>query len=86
MTQMIAELRQALVSAGAPEEQAAAAAASVAPAGDLATKADVLAAVAASEARVEARMAAGEARLTWRLAAGLAPVYALLAYLAIRLA
>jgi len=61
MTQMIAELRQALVSAGAPEEQAdAAAAAVVTGAGDLATKADV-------RRIVEAAAAASEAQLSGRI-------------------
>jgi len=41
MTRMIAELRRALVAAGAPEEQADAAAAAVAGAGEAATKADL---------------------------------------------
>jgi len=53
---MIAELREALVEAGASEERANAAAAAVAGAGDLATKADVRQIVAASEARLEARL------------------------------
>jgi len=82
MTTMIAELRQALVEAGASEPMADAAAAAVAGAGETATKADV----AQLRADVLAAQAAGEARLTWRLTAGLLPVYALLAYLAIRLA
>jgi len=79
MTQMIAELRQALVSAGAPEKEAGAAAAAVAPAGDLATKADMRQIVQACEARLEARIAASEARLTWRLAGAVAVVLAALA-------
>jgi len=81
MTTMIAELRQALVEAGASEPTANAAAAAVAEAataGDLATKADV-------RQIVQAAVAASEARLTWRLVAALAPVYALLTYLALRI-
>jgi len=43
MTQMIAELRRALVEAGASEPTADAAAAAVAGAGEVATKADLVA-------------------------------------------
>jgi len=64
MTQMIAELRRALVSAGAPEEQAEAAAQAVASVGDVATKAD---------------LATLEARLTWRLVGAVAVILAALA-------
>jgi len=71
---MIAELRRALVEAGASEPTADAAAAAVAGAGEVATKADL----AALEARLQAWMQA-------RLLAYLIPVYALLAYLAVRL-
>jgi len=70
MTQANIELLNALKSAGADEALAEAAARSVAASGDVATKADL--------AELKAWMA-------WRLVAALAPVYALLAYLAIRL-
>jgi len=55
MTTMIAELREALVAAGAPEKQAEAAAAAVAGAGETATKADL--------AALETRMAWRDARM-----------------------
>jgi len=71
MTQMIAELRQALVEAGASEERADAASA-----GDLATKADVRQIVAASEAAAKADLAALEVRLTWRLVGAVAVLLA----------
>jgi len=75
---MIAELRQALVEAGASESTANAAAAAVAGAGETATKADL------AELRGELRE--GQARLEARMLAYLVPVYALLAYLAVRIA
>jgi len=75
MTQMIAELRQALVAAGAPEEQADAAAASVAGTGEAATKADL------ADLRGDLRegQAQLEARLTWRLVGVAAVILAALA-------
>jgi len=71
MTQANIELLEALEVAGVPKEKARAAAASVAAVGEAATKAD---------------LATGLARLEARMVAYLVPVYALLAYLAIRLA
>ena len=64
MTQMIAELRRALVEAGASEESADAAAQAVASAGDAATRAE---------------LATLEARLTWRLVGAVAVILAALA-------
>jgi len=78
MTQANIELLDALKAAGAPEEKARAAAQSVAATGEVATKADL--------ARLESRMLARMASLESRMVAYLVPVYALLAYLAIRLA
>jgi len=79
---MIAELRQALVEAGASEPTADAAAAAVAGAGEVATKADLAelrGALREGHARLEARIAAGEARLTWRLVGAAAVILAALA-------
>ena len=57
MTQANLELLDALQAAGAPEDKARAAAQSMAPASDVATKAD---------------LAELETRLTWRLVGGMA--------------
>jgi len=81
MTQANIELLNALKSAGADEALAEAAARSVAASGEVATKADL----AKLQANVKAGLAELKAWLAWRLVAALAPVYALLAYLAIRL-
>jgi len=72
MTQANIELLEALEVAGVPKEKARAAAASVAAAGDLATKADV-------RQLVEAAVAASEARLTWRLVGVAAVILAAIA-------
>ena len=61
MTQANLELLDALQAAGAPEDKARAAAQSMAPAGDVATKADLKAALSELETR-----------LTWRLFGGMA--------------
>jgi len=81
MTQANIELLNALKSAGADEALAEAAARTVAASGEAATKADLATGLAGLETRMLARMAAGESRMV----AYLVPVYALLAYLAIRL-
>ena len=69
MTQANVELLEALEVAGVPKEKARAAAASVAAAGDAATKAD---------------LAELKAELTVRMTLLIAPLYVLFAYLAIR--
>ena len=61
MTQANLELLDALQAAGAPEDKARAAAQSMAPVGDVATKADLKAALSELETR-----------LTWRLFGGMA--------------
>jgi len=71
-------LLNALKSAGADEALAEAAARSVAASGEVATKADLATAVA--------ELREGMARLEARTLAFQVPVYALLAYLAIRMA
>jgi len=68
---MIAELRRALVEAGASEPTADAAAAAVASVGEVATKADL--------AALKVDLAALEARLTWRLVGAVAVILAALA-------
>ena len=69
MTQANVELLEALEVAGVPKEKARAAAASVAAAGEVATKAD---------------LAELKAELTVRMTLLVAPLYVLFAYLAIR--
>ena len=69
MTQANVELLEALEVAGVPKEKARAAAASVAAAGEAATKAD---------------LAELKAELTVRMTLLVAPLYVLFAYLAIR--
>ena len=68
MTQANLELLDALQAAGAPEDKARAAAQSIAPVGDVATKADL----AKLKADVKADLAELETRLTWRLVGGMA--------------
>jgi len=72
MTQANLELLDALQAAGAPEDKARAAAQSMAPAGDVATKADL----AKLQANVKADLAELKAWLAWRLVAGVAVLLA----------
>ena len=76
MTQVNIELLEALESAGAPKEQARAAATSVATAADMATKADLKEDLARLETRQEVARAAMETRLTRQHYSGLAVLLA----------
>ncbi len=73
MTLANVELLEALEVAGVPKEKARAAAASVAAAGEAATRADLKSAIAELKAE-----------LTVRMTLLIAPLYVLFAYLAIR--
>jgi len=79
MTQVNIELLEALESAGAPKEQAQAAAASVAAAADVATKAALKEDLARLEARQQVAWAAMETRLTRQHYSGLAVLLAAIA-------
>ena len=79
MTQVNIELLEALESAGAPKEQAQAAAASVVAAADMAKKAVLKEDLARLETRQEVARAAMETRLTRQHYSGLAVLLAAIA-------